>query len=215
MMNKLLILVALAFPSFSALSNAYVGLEYGLASTNHDGQSRFTSSPEVILDPSNEDGILGGFVGYSLSPKWAIELGYNQFDLDADNSRFVKYDATTQIKTEEEWNAKVKAKQFTLAPVYTHTLNEKWQAKFKAGLTYTQYDVSGSHYLEDENQLTDVEIITPKSGYSSSFNEIGGLISVGTEYEVYPHLAVGANIKYQFDSFANTVAFNIGTTYYF
>ncbi|MGL4381125.1 MAG: AcfA family outer membrane beta-barrel protein [Vibrio sp.] len=214
-MNKLLISVVLAFPSFNALSSAYVGLEYGLASTSHDGQSRFTSSPEVILDPSNEDGILGVFVGYSLSPKWAIELGYNQFDLEADHSIFVKYDKATNIKTEEEWNARVKAKQITFVPVYTHTLNEKWQAKFKAGLTYTQYDVNGSHYLEEENQLTDVEVITPKGGYSSSFNEIGGLISVGTEYEVYSHLSVGANIKYQFDSFANTVAFNIGTTYYF
>ena len=214
-MKKTLLAAVLISASFSALSSPYIGLEYGFGSTNHDGQSHFTSSPEVKLEPSNDDGILGGFVGYSLSPQWAIELGYNQFDLDADRSRFVKFDPTTYVKTEEEWHAQVKAKQFTFAPVYTYALSEKWQAKFKAGLTYTQYDVSGSHYLEHENELTDIETITPKSSYSNSSNEIGGLLSVGTEYEVYPQLMVGANVKYQFDSFANTASFNIGSTYYF
>ncbi len=142
-------------------------------------------------------------------------MGYNQFDLDADLSRFVEFNPTTYVKTEEEWHAQVKAKQFTFAPVYTYALSEKWQAKFKAGLTYTQYDASGSHYLEHDNELTDVETITPKSSYSNSSNEFGGLLSVGTEYEVCPKLMFGVNIKYQFDNFANTTSFNIGSTYYF
>ncbi|ENH7393907.1 AcfA family outer membrane beta-barrel protein [Vibrio vulnificus] len=214
-MNKTLLTAILISASFSAISSPYIGLEYGLGSTRHDDQSRFTSSPEVKLNPSNEDGILGGFIGYSLSSQWAIELGYNQFDLEADRSRFVKFDPTTHVKTEEEWHSRIKAKQFTFAPVYTYTLSERWQAKFKAGLTYTQYDVSGSHYLEDENELTDVETITPKSSYANLSNEFGGLLSVGTEYEVYSQLMVGVNIKYQFDSFANTASFNIGSTYYF
>jgi len=213
-MNKTLLSLVLAGASFSAVSAPYIGLEYGFGSTSHDTQSNFTSSP-VTLEPSNEDGILSGFVGYSLTPSWAIEFGYSQFELDDDRSLFVKYDPATYIKTEEEWNSKVKAKKFTLAPVYTYTLSEKWQAKFKAGLTYTQYGVSASHYLEHENELTDVEAITPKSSYSNTSNEIGGLASVGTEYEVYSQLTVGANVKYQFDSFANTVSFNIGSTYYF
>ncbi|MFM2588147.1 AcfA family outer membrane beta-barrel protein [Vibrio sp. TBV020] len=213
-MNKTLLSVLLAGVSFSVVSAPYIGLEYGFGSTSHDTQSNFTSSP-VTLEPSNEEGILSGFVGYSLTPSWAIEFGYSQFELDDDRSLFVKYDPTTYIKTEEEWNSKVKAKQFTLAPVYTYTLSEKWQAKFKAGLTYTQYDVSASHYLEHENELTDIEAITPKSSYSNTSNEIGGLASVGIEYEVYSQLMVGANVKYQFDSFANTVSFNIGSTYYF
>ncbi|MEW2683558.1 AcfA family outer membrane beta-barrel protein [Vibrio cholerae] len=214
-MSKTLTALVLIGSSFSAISAPYIGLEYGFASTNHNVQNQFTASPEVMLDPSNEDGILGGFVGYSLSPQWAIEFGYNQFDLDADRSLFVKYDPATHVKTEEKWNSSVKAKQFTFAPVYTHTLSAKWRAKLKAGLTYSQYDVDGSHYLENENQLTDIEIITPKDSYSSSSTEIGGLISIGTEYEVYPQLTVGANVKYQFDSFANTTSFNIGSTYYF
>lgn len=213
-MKKELLSLILTGTSFIAISAPYIGLEYGFGSTSHDTKSNFTSSP-VTFEPSNEDGILSGFVGYSLTPSWAIEFGYSQFELDDDRSLFVKYDPLTYIKTEEEWNAKIKAKQFTLAPVYTYKLSEKWQAKFKAGLTYAQYDVSGSHYLEHENELTDVETITPKSSHSNSSNEIGGLASVGTEYEVYPQFTVGANVKYQFDSFANTASFNIGSTYYF
>ncbi|MCU8269416.1 porin family protein, partial [Vibrio vulnificus] len=67
-MKKTLLVAALTSASFSVLSSPYIGLEYGLGTTNHDGQSRFASSPEVKLDPSNDDGILGGFIGYSLSP---------------------------------------------------------------------------------------------------------------------------------------------------
>ncbi|CAK1785638.1 Accessory colonization factor AcfA [Vibrio crassostreae] len=213
-MKNILISLVLTGTSFSTISAPYIGLEYGFGSTRHDTQSNFTSSP-VTLEPSNEDGILSGFVGYSLTPSWAIEFGYSQFELDDDRSLFVKFDPATDIKTEEEWDAKIKATQFTLAPVYTYTLSEKWQAKFKVGLTYTQYDESGSHYLEHENEITDVETITPKSSYSNSSNEIGGLASVGAEYEVYPQFTIGANVKYQFDSFANTASFNIGSTYYF
>ncbi|EGU38246.1 AcfA family outer membrane beta-barrel protein [Vibrio scophthalmi] len=213
-MKKTLLTAVLVSASFSAISASYIGLEYGFGSTSQDTQNNFTSS-SVKLDPSNEDGILSGFIGYSLTPSWSIELGYSQFDLDDDRSLFVKYNPATHVKTEEEWEAHIKAKQFSLAPVYTHELTSKWKAKFKAGLTYTQYDVSGSHYLEEENEFTDVEKITPKDSYSNSSNEIGGLISVGTEYEVYPQLTLGANVKYQFDSFANTASFNIGSTYYF
>ncbi|ANU39426.1 AcfA family outer membrane beta-barrel protein [Vibrio scophthalmi] len=135
-MNKTLLAAALLGSSFSAISAPYIGLEYGFGSTSHDSQSHFPTSPTVKLDPSNEDGILSGFIGYSLTPSWAIELGYSQFDLEDDRSKFIGSDGTK--KTEEEWEASVKSKQFSLASVYTHNLNDKWLAKVKAGLTYTE-----------------------------------------------------------------------------
>lgn len=217
-MRITLLAAILAGTSFSAISAPYIGLEYGFGSTSHDAKSNFTSSP-VKLNPSDEDGILSGFIGYSLTPSWAIEFGYSQYNLDDERSKFISSVPGPTLGSftvkEEEWEAHVKAKQFTLVPVYTHNLNDKWQAKFKAGLTYTQYDVSGSHYFEFEHEPSDIETIDPQSSYSNSSNEIGGLISVGTEYEVYPQLTLGANVKYQFDSFANTASFNIGSTYYF
>nr|WP_241210394.1 AcfA family outer membrane beta-barrel protein [Vibrio ichthyoenteri] len=122
-----------------------------------------------------------------------MELGYSQFDLEDDRSKFIGSDGTK--KTEEEWEASVKSKQFSLASVYTHNLNDKWLAKVKAGLTYTQYDVNGSHYEETEYHASEVETIKPYSGYSDSSNEVGGLIAVGTEYKILPQLTVGANVK--------------------
>lgn len=211
-MKKTILAAVLLSTSFAAISAPYIGLEYGFGSTSHDAQSDF-KDPSIKLDPSLEDGIFGGFVGYSLTPSWAVELGYNHFELSDGQSQQVSM--TAEYEEEREWDAKVKATQFSLAPVYTYAMNDRWSAKIKAGFTYTQYDVSGSQTLEKEFHVTDVETSKHEDGYSSSSNEIGGLVSLGTEYRVLPQLTVGANVKYQFDSFANTASFNLGSTYYF
>ncbi|MEF1336933.1 autotransporter outer membrane beta-barrel domain-containing protein, partial [Vibrio rotiferianus] len=39
--------------------------------------------------------------------------------------------------------------------------------------------------------------------------------SVGAEYKIFPQLTIGANAKYQLDSYANTASINVGSTYYF
>ncbi|MEF1305792.1 autotransporter outer membrane beta-barrel domain-containing protein [Vibrio owensii] len=46
-------------------------------------------------------------------------------------------------------------------------------------------------------------------------NELGAVFSVGAEYKIFPQLAIGANAKYQLDSYANTASINVGSTYYF
>ncbi|UKA03980.1 AcfA family outer membrane beta-barrel protein [Photobacterium damselae] len=214
-MKKIVLITMLVGTSFGATAAPYAGLEYGFGMTDHDGQSQFKKTSSIKLDPSNSDGLFTGFIGYTVNPQWAIELNYSQFDLEDDHSRFIKYNSATQVKTEEEWDAHVKAKQFTLAPVYTHAITDKWVTKFKAGISYTQYDIDGAHYLENENQISDMEITKPKENYSSSSNKLGGMLSVGTEYEIYPQLALSINAKYQFDSFASTASLNIGSAYYF
>lgn len=214
-MKKTVLLSLLAGVSFSAISAPYAGLEYGLGTTNHQSHSQFQSYPNIKLDPSNDEGIFTGFLGYTITPQWAIELGYSQFDLDDDHSQYIGYNSATNMKTEEEWNAHIKGKQFILSPVYTYAISNKWSAKFKAGITYTQYNISSSHYLENENEISDVETIIPKKSYSRSSNELGGIFTVGSEYEIYPQFAVSINAKYQFDSFAQTASFNVGSTYYF
>ncbi|PMH03886.1 AcfA family outer membrane beta-barrel protein [Vibrio lentus] len=216
MKKTIVSVVVLASLPFYGMTGPYIGIEYGVGSTNHDEQNKFmSSSSNVKLDPSNEDGILSGFLGYSLNQRWAFELGYSQFELDDDYSKFVRYDPATYTITEEEWDANVKAKQFSLVSVYSHSLNNRWLAKLKAGLTYSQYDISSAHYIEKENQLSDIEMITPISSESSSSSEIGGILSVGMEYLVYSQFYLGANAKYQFDSWAKTASFNLGSTYYF
>ena len=81
--------------------------------------------------------------------------------------------------------------------------------------------------IEDEIQLLvkhqeyelvandDVEISNSLFHSSEKSNELGAMFSVGAEYQVLPKLTIGANAKYQLDSYANTASFNVGTTYYF
>ncbi|MEZ8037766.1 AcfA family outer membrane beta-barrel protein [Vibrio sp. 10N.286.51.B11] len=212
-MKIILFKTALLSISFNAVSSPYFGLEYGLGSTNHHVKNNFISSPKTSLNARNEDGTLNFFVGYSLDSQWAIEFGYNQFNLEDDHSEFVRSDIVSVTK--EKWDTTVKAKQLILTPIYSHHLNEIWLTKFKLGLTYTQYNLRGAHYFEEEFPSSKYEIITPISQYSKNSNEIGGLISAGTEYEVYPQLKVGINVKHQFDRFANTTSFSFSSTYYY
>ncbi|MGY3572305.1 AcfA family outer membrane beta-barrel protein [Vibrio paucivorans] len=217
-MNKTLIsfLLASAFSS-AVVASPYLGLEYGYGTTNHDYNANFASD-NIALDPSNEEGVFGAFAGYSFNEKWAIEFGYNQYELDDGRSQ---YNGTVPLPggeyhQETEWDASVKAKQFTLAPVYTHAFNDKWTMKVKAGLTYTQYTTSQSKEEEfelvtnDDNEFTNTLVHEKKD-----FNEVGGVVAVGAEYAILPQLTLGANAKYQLDSFANTASLNVSITYYF
>lgn len=84
-MNKTL-LALLVTCSVSVSAAPYVGLEYGLGTTDHDLEPHF-SADNVTLNPELEDGIFSGFVGYAFNDNWALELGYSQFDLDDSHSK--------------------------------------------------------------------------------------------------------------------------------
>ncbi|MGD1463191.1 AcfA family outer membrane beta-barrel protein [Vibrio harveyi] len=212
---KKTVLTILAASSFSVAAAPYVGLEYGFGTTDHDFEPSFQADG-VNLNPELEDGIFGGFIGYSINDSWAVELGYNQFDLDDSRSRFDSFDSSTGIKKEMEWDSSIKAKQITLAPVFNYTLNQKWSAKMKAGLTYTQYKAHEGKYLETENELTDHESSVAQGPViKHDTNEVGAILSIGAEYKIFPQLTIGANAKYQLDSYANTASINVGSTYYF
>ncbi|WP_322804566.1 AcfA family outer membrane beta-barrel protein [Vibrio alfacsensis] len=212
---KKTLLTIIAATSFSAAAAPYVGLEYGFGTTDHDFETTFKSDG-VNLNPELEDGIFGGFIGYQLNDVWGIELGYSQFDLDDSRSRFESFDPATGIKEEMEWDSSIKAKQITLAPVFNYALNQKWSAKVKAGLTYTQYEAHAGKYLETENERTDHESsVAQGPAIKHDSNELGAMVSVGAEYRIFPQLTIGANAKYQLDSYANTASINLGSTYYF
>lgn len=212
---KRTVLTILAASSFSVAAAPYVGLEYGLGTTDHDFETSFKADG-VKLNPELEDGIWGGFVGYSLNDSWAVELGYSQFDLDDSRSKQISFDPSTGIEKEMDWDSSIKAKQITLAPVFNYALNEKWSAKVKAGVTYTQYEAHAGKYLETDNEYTDHDATVAQGDtVNTDTNEIGAMFSVGAEYRILPQLTIGANAKYQLDSYANTASINVGSTYYF
>lgn len=198
-------------------ASPYVGLEYGFGSVSHDNKVKFSDSK--VLDPKLDGGILNGYLGYSFNSTWSIELGYSQFDLDdgiSENKGLVTGNDGNTYLYEVDWDASIKAKQLSLTPVYTQKINNKWSLKYKLGLTYTEYKSKQGIYEEYELITNDdIESTVPIVHEQSKQNKLGGLVSIGSEYEVIKDLAVGANIKYQFDSFAQTGSINIGATYYF
>lgn len=212
---KRTVLTILAASSFSVAAAPYVGLEYGFGTTDHDFETSFEADG-VNLNPELEDGIFGGFVGYSINDSWAVELGYNQFELQDNRSKHLSYDPTTATKKELDWDSSIKATQITLTPVFSYALNEKWTTKIKAGLSYTQYKSTAGKYLETENELTDQETsVLQGTPIQNKSDELGGIFSIGAEYKIFPQLTIGANAKYQLDSYANTASINVGSTYYF
>lgn len=214
---KKTILVALALNSLSVAAAPYVGLEYGFGSTDHDFETSFQADG-VNLNPELEDGILGGFVGYSINESWAIELGYSQFELDDERSKNLGIvDINGQMYQHEmEWDSSIKAKQITLAPVFSYAVNDKWTTKMKAGVTYTQYESTARKSEEHELVINDdVELNNTLFHRSEKNDEFGAMVSIGAEYEIASGFTVGANAKYQLDSYTNTASLNVSSTYYF
>ena len=212
---KKLLLALLATSSFCAIAEPYVGLEYGFGTSNHDFQPRVGSAPNTrTLDPDMEDGIFTGFVGYNFTNKLGIELGYSQFDLSDDQSSGERI--VEQTIEEDKWNADIKTKSVFVVGTYTHQLADKLIAKAKGGLIYTHYDATSGSFTERET-LTDVDLPATNimAGPAEKTDKIGGIIALGAEYFVIPQVSIGANVKYQFDSFAQTASANLGATYYF
>lgn len=191
-------------------ANPYIGIEYGLVHADHDFEPAVNGKQ---LNPEPEDGVLGGYLGYKFNQNWGLELGYRQFDMDDSKGNET---IASGIETEQDWDADIKAKQFTLMPMYFHNFSDKWTMKVGAGVSYTQYDYSSGYSTEEEVIATDVDQnYSYTQGESGSSNEFGGIVSLGIDYNIMAGWAVGANAKYQVDSYANAATFNITTAYYF
>ncbi len=207
-MKKMIALAALfAAPVFA---NPYLGVEYGFVHADHDFEPSVNGQQ---LNPETDGAAFGGYLGYKFSSNWGLELGYRQFDMD--DSKGTE-SITNGIETEQDWDAEIKAKQFTLMPMYFHSFNDNWTMKVGAGVTYTQYDYSSGYSYEEEVIATDIDQNQSHiAGESGSSNEFGGIASVGIEYAIVSGFTIGANAKYQVDRYANAATFSLTTAYYF
>ncbi len=216
-MNKKFCLMALMLSSSSVFAAPYVGLEYGISSVDSKYNTHFVND-NVSLSPDETNDSFGGFVGYKLNT-FGFELGYRQYDADASRTQFEGYTGTfpNQYKEETEWDAEVRAKQFTFKPVYFYNINPKLQLKTGLGLTYTQYKYKSSTHSEHEMLLNDdVEYRTSRiGGETQKDNVFGAIASIGLEYNVIDRLFLGASASYQLDSMANTSSLTLTSAYYF
>ncbi|MCP4954457.1 MAG: porin family protein [Photobacterium aquimaris] len=211
MNNKLLLpLALLCSPAFAG---AYVGLEVGAASINHDFSTHFVADAKTVT-PSNSSTTFGGFVGYC-SNNIGIELGYKQFELEGSTSQYLPLQGS--FTHEREWEADINVQQFVVKPVYFYALTEKVQLKAGVGIAYTQYDYSSSAQDEYENILNDdIEYSNPRpGGESKNKSEFGVIASIGIDYNVYRNINIGAGMEYYADSTANGGNVTVNTTYFF
>ncbi|MDD1779677.1 AcfA family outer membrane beta-barrel protein [Enterovibrio sp. ZSDZ35] len=202
--------------STAVMAQPYVSLGYGYNALSHDNSVAFSDG--TSLTPDSSDSIWSGSVGYRFDNDFGLELGYRQFNADASRSKVVSVVQNTQ--TEDEWSADLKAKQFVVMPVYFHDVNDKLRLKGGLGLTYTKYKTTGSVSRETENEVTDTESsvshpsISVSNGYKTE-NSVGLALNVGTEYEVYNGLYLGANAGFTFDDVANNTQLLGTVAYYF
>ncbi|EMN7257440.1 AcfA family outer membrane beta-barrel protein [Vibrio vulnificus] len=201
--------------SFPALAAPYIGLEYGFGNAEHE--TVYFPGDSVSLTPKLDEGFISGYVGLRINQAWAVELGYNQFDLNAQRSR---YDGVEDIgghdyAKETEWETDLDAKQFSVAPVFTHQINHQWMAKFKAGATYTQYKHRTTKEEEYELLLGDHDFTNVLFTELETKNEWGAFVSAGVEYQITAQFGLGANVKYHYDKFMDTTSFNLGGAFYF
>ncbi|KXF83221.1 AcfA family outer membrane beta-barrel protein [Enterovibrio coralii] len=216
MLKKALIAVPALMLSGVVMAQPYVSLGYGYNALSHDNSVAFSDG--TTLTPDSSDNIWAGTLGYRFDNNFGVELGYRQFDANDSRSKVISVVNNTQ--TEDEWDADLKAKQFVVMPVYFHDVTDKLRVKGGVGLTYTTYKTTGSVSRETENEVTDTEssISHPSISVSNgqkTENSVGMALNLGTEYEVYDGLYLGANAGFQFDDVANNTQLLGTVAYYF
>ena len=203
------ILLAPLFVIAPALSAApYVGLQYGVASVNHDFSTTFKSDA-VTLTPDSSSSFIGGFVGYR-ADNLGLELSYKKLSGDDSHNQQL---STTE---ENEWDATYDASQISLKPVLFMPLTEQLTLKTGLGVSYTQYDYSAAGTYEKEIPGDDNDIETPLAGGDhSSESAFGATASIGLDYALQQHLNLGLAAEYTVDSVASNSAIMVSASYQF
>ncbi|ODS05380.1 AcfA family outer membrane beta-barrel protein [Vibrio scophthalmi] len=185
----LLPLLTCALPS---LASPYLGLEIGRATPHHDITVSDLATQQK-LSPDSTDGFAALLAGYNFDNNFALEMGYQK------NHHYHESDSRNQ------WDVSLTAKQFSLMPVYALSLTNSrdWSLKMKAGVTYTQYDLSASKAGSAPQHA------------SKQSNELGMIGVVGVEYHLTDNVSMSANFKYQTDSFSSMSMMTLGGQYYF
>lgn len=205
-------------------SGIYAGLEYGIGAVEQDYRTNFAGD-NVSLKPGGRTDVGGAFVGYRFENNFGVEFGYNQYkakDSFGKNMGVVDHTftegGTAQKATQERgWDASSKAHQYILKPVYFMPLNDKLTLKTGLGLTMTQYSYNAGSGDEFEAVANDdlEQTISRVGGAHHTENAVGGIASVGLNYNVYKGLDLGVSAQYQFDHVANVSELLFSATYQF
>lgn len=210
---KQLIAIPVLLASMSAAAQPYISLGYGVNSISHDQSVAFSDGAR--LTPDNSESMFSGSAGYRFDNNFGIEVSYGQFDQDASRSQFQGFNSDNTMTIDRKWEADMKARQFAVKPAYFFDVNDKLTVKGTAGITYTQYEISGHHFDEYESIIDDGPEYdqTVETVATVKDNAVGMIAGIAADYQLYQGLHVGAEANYHSDSLASSLQL-LGTVSY-
>lgn len=222
-MQKYLVIVLVTLSPSLFASPYYVGLQYGITNVSQDYYTHFLQD-NITLRPGGNEHLFAINFGYLVNKNWAIELEYNQgevqdsYDMNHGLVNFTFPGQTTQQSSihETEWEAKLKSNQLTLEGVYIVPLRKQLELNAKAGLTLSRYNYYATSHDEYEAINTDLEHSVPRiAEIRDSTTEVGGILSLAVEYQIYTNFKLGISAQYQFDNTSRTAGLLLGVSYHF
>lgn len=209
--------------STTALASPYIGIQYGMGNVSTDETVVFDD--KVTLTPDGSTDTLGVFIGYRFNDKFALEIGYSNYQVDQSRDKFngiVKHQFPGSVTPldavhETEWDAEMEANQWSIMPTYSHALNDKWEVIVGVGLTYSQYSFSGHSADEFEAVINDDIEQTVLRSVADNVNKsaVGGIGKIGVNYFILPPWQVGLSAQYQVDSITSVAQLALTTSYHF
>lgn len=202
-----LLLAALPLTHATASEGFYLGAGGGIVGLDLDQSVHFPADG-VSLAPDESTGIGQIFAGYRFDNNWGVELGYQQFKSDGSQSR--QLDAAT----EREWDAELTARQLLIKPVYFWEFAPAWTLKSGLGLSYSDYDFSGSSHDEIEiGYDEDIEQGRGSVGYDDTAWGITGSLAV--DYAINANWTVGTEVSIVTDDVATNYQWMANVGYRF
>lgn len=200
MKKSIAILPLLCCASFGVFAKSYVNLGYGVSAPSTDQQLTFTGTENVSISPDTSDSIWSITLGYDTGNNTTIEMAYSQFNGDTE----LEKPATVSggLVTSHDYQVNMKAKQFSMTPVYHKSLSNKINIKGGMGVTYTDYEFSGSTSREingnDAGPIPGVVVPAPRSDKKWGVNA-----TVGADYSLLEGVTIGVQANYSYDSVAS------------
>ncbi|MGL5335329.1 MAG: hypothetical protein ACRC9R_04145, partial [Enterovibrio sp.] len=104
----------------------------------------------------------------------------------------------------ENYDSELKGLRFSLLGVYLHDITPQLQLHAGVGLSVTNYDITASSHREffDEISLGPIPGVTNPAPRSET--AIGGVASIGLDYQAWQNITVGVGAKFGIDSIAST-----------
>lgn len=202
MKKSLIVLPLLCCASFGALAKSYINVSYGMNSPSTDERMVFTNAngSSVAVSPETSDSMWGVTFGYDTGNNTSVEFGYNRFQGDSELETLGE--TINGLPTTNEYQTNMTANQIVVTPMYHRSVNNRMNVKGGAGVTYTDYEFTGSHHREQfDTSLGPIPGVTAPA--TKSLKKWGVVASVGADYSLMEGITVGVQANYSYDSVAS------------